>query len=339
MRQLTLLELLAGLKASGELTRLRILILLADGELNVKDLTRILGQSQPRISRHLKLLSDAGLIERFREGSWVYFRLAEDNLTAIIVTKVLAGLDMEDSTIRRDRERAAGVKMERAVLAQKYFREHVGEWDRIRSLHVAEDDVETAMLKVMGPGPFEFLVDAGTGTGRILELFSEHMDRGLGVDINHDMLAYARVKLERSEVSNCQVRHGDLFNLPLDDATADAVVIHQVLHFLDDPAQAIKEAGRILRPNGKLLVVDFAPHNLEFLRDEFAHQRLGFENRLVSQWIKDAGLNPGVHRNLKPDSKTNEEKLTVSIWRGSKSLKQDKIRKSIEKNSLEVISS
>ncbi len=339
MRKLSLTELLAGLKALGELTRLRLLILLAESELNVKDLTRILGQSQPRISRHLRLLSEAGLVERFREGSWVYFRLSEDLRTPNIVSKVLQDLDMNDSTIRRDRERAAGVKKERAALAQKYFREHVGEWDRIRSLHVAEDEVEAAMCKVMGPGPFEFLVDAGTGTGRILELFSDRIERGLGVDINHDMLAYARVKLERSEINHCQVRQGDLFNLPLEDETADAAVIHQVLHFLDDPAQAIKEVGRILRANGKLLVVDFAPHKLEFLRDEFAHQRLGFENRLMLQWIREAGMTPGVHKNLKPGSGDRNEKLTVSIWHGTKYSKQTKARKSIEHNILEAIPS
>lgn len=337
MRQLSLTELLGGLKASAELTRLRLLILLAEGELNVKDLTKILGQSQPRISRHLKLLSEAGLIERFREGSWVYFRLAEDSRAANLVSKVLADLDMEDTTIRRDRERAAGVKNERATIAQKYFREHVGEWDRIRSLHIAEDSVETAMRTVLGSGPFNLLVDAGTGTGRILELFSDRIVRGIGVDINHDMLSYARAKLERSRVSHCQVRHGDLFNLPLEDASTDAVVIHQVLHFLEDPALAIKEAGRILRPNGKLLIVDFAPHDLEFLRDEYAHQRLGFDKKSVTQWIKDAKLSPSVYRNLEPRRESSREQLTVSIWQGKKSAKHQNSGKSASQDIMEVI--
>lgn len=312
--ELSTARLLAALKAAGETTRLRLLALLAHGELNVKDLTRILAQSQPRISRHLKLLADAGLIERFREGSWVYFRLSDDGEAASLTRRVVAALDPSDPVLTRDRVRSEAVKRERAEAAQAYFRAHAAEWDRIRTLHLAEDQVEAAMLKAMGSGPFDTFVDLGTGTGRMLELFAERIGRGIGIDVNRDMLAYARAKLDRAGLDHCQVRQGDLFSLGLGDGAADAAVLHQVLHFLDEPAGALAEAARILTPGGRLLVVDFAPHDLEFLRDEFAHQRLGFETEQMSQWIKEAGLRLSDHRNLKPGRKAGAEKLTVSLW-------------------------
>ncbi len=311
-------RLLSGLRALGESTRLRLLALLGEGEMNVKDLTRILGQSQPRISRHLKLLAEAGLVERYQEGSWVYFRLAEGTDCAELVSQILSRVDPEDQTLKRDRARATAVKQERARSAQKYFREHAAEWDRIRSLHVAENDVEDMMLNIVGPGPFDNLVDCGTGTGRILELFADRIDRGLGFDINHDMLSYARANLSRGGFRHCQVRHGDLFNLPLDDKVADLVIVHQVLHFLENPVAAIFEAARVMKYGAKLLIVDFAGHNLEFVRDELAHQRLGFEDKLVQEWITDAGLEPGLHKMLKPPKKLGRDKLTVSLWMARK---------------------
>lgn len=314
--RLTTTELLAGLRAAGESTRLRLLALLSSGELNVKDLTRILGQSQPRISRHLKLLGDAGLIERFREGSWVYFRLSDETGVARVVRALLTSLDPQDPVLARDRLRADAVKRDRAALAQAYFRSHAAEWDEIRALHVAEDDVENAMIDGLGAGPFDLLVDIGTGTGRILELFSDRFKRGYGFDINHDMLAFARAKLEKAGLKHCQVRHGDLFHLPFDMAEADAVVVHQVLHFLDDPLRALKETARILKPGGRLLVVDFAPHDLEYLRDEFAHQRLGFDGDQIERWMARSGLHLLSRQDLKPRGKGRKDKdrLTVSVW-------------------------
>lgn len=307
-------QLLAGLKAAGEATRLRLLALLAGGELNVKDLTRILGQSQPRISRHLKLLSEAGLIERFREGSWVYFRMAEDSAEAGLVRRIVQALDEGDPVVERDRVRAEGVKQEREQAAQAYFYAYAAEWDRIRSLHLAEDQVEAAMLDALGPGPFNLLVDLGTGTGRVLELAADRAARAIGIDINRDMLAYARTKLEQAGHGNCQIRQGDLFNLALDDEVADAVVIHQVLHYLDDPERAICEASRILCPGGSLVIVDFAPHELDFLRENHAHRRLGIGSEQLSHWTKNAGLELGVHNALAPEPGAGSGTLTVSVW-------------------------
>jgi ArsR family transcriptional regulator len=318
-------QALAGLRAAGEATRLRILALLAGGELNVKDLTQILGQSQPRISRHLKLMAEAGLITRFREGSWVFFRLADSGAEATLASAIVASLDPSDLTLARDRARAAAVQKARAEAAQAYFKSHAGEWDKIRTLHVAEKEVEAAMDEALGDGPFNLLVDLGTGTGRILELFGARASRSLGFDLNHAMLAYARMKLERAGLSHAQVRHGDLYNVPLPDGAADAVVLHQVLHFLDDPTAAVTEAARLLAPGGKLLVVDFAPHELEFLREQSAHRRLGFARDQLGRLFESAGLTLERFRELKPEPTGG--KLTVSLWLGSKPALATKKRK------------
>lgn len=304
--------LVTALKAAAEPTRLRILALLATGELNVKDLTRILGQSQPRLSRHLKLLADAGLVERAREGSWVYFRLplAADNLAHAL----LRDLDRDDPVLVRDSLRLDAVKREREAAAQEYFETQAGNWDRIRALHVAEADVEAAMRAALGPAPVDMLVDVGTGTGRILELFADKFTRGLGFDLSTAMLAYARPKLDRAGVTHAQVRHGDVYDLPLADGIADAVIMHQILHYLSDPARAVVEAARLLAPGGKLLIVDFAPHAQEFLRETHRHERLGFETATVEQWLVDAGLTVDVTQALSPDARNGSDQLTVSLW-------------------------
>jgi ArsR family transcriptional regulator len=302
------------LKAVAEPTRLRLLALLARGELNVKDLTRILNQSQPRISRHLKLLAEAGLIERAPEGSWVYFRLADAGPGREVAGRVLKLLDLSDPVIVRDQIRAQSVQEERQAAAQAYFRSHAADWDKIRALHVAEAQVEAAVSDALGPGPFDLLVDLGTGTGRMLELFASRFRRGLGLDLNPAMLAYARAKLERVGVAHAQVRQGNLYDLPLADRSADAVVMHQVLHFLSDPQRAVREAVRVLAPGGRLLIVDFAPHELEFLREEYAHERLGFAGPLIAQWCADCGAEVVETRELAPEAASQKGKLTVSLW-------------------------
>ncbi len=307
-------EIVAALKAAAEPTRLRILLLLAAGELSVKDLTVILGQSQPRISRHLKLLAEAGLVERFREGSWAYFHVSDRSGGGRLALDILSLVDGADRVVARDRERAEALKREREAASQSYFQAHAADWDRIRSLHIAEDDVEQAIADALGPGPFRLLVDLGTGTGRILELLADRYERGIGFDLNNAMLAYARSKLSTARLSRAQVRHGDLYDLALEDGVADVVIMHQVLHFLSEPALAIREAARALAPGGRLLIIDFAPHNLEFLRDEYAHDRLGFAPGQVEGWMKDAGLTPRLHRDLAPSQGSGPQALTVSLW-------------------------
>ena len=306
-------DLNAALKAAGEETRLRILALLFEAELTVSDLTAILRQSQPRISRHLKLLAEAGLVARFREGAWAFFRLAEHGQAALAVRSLIGRLDEHDPVIARDRERLAEVRAARAAAAQAYFKAHAAEWDRIRALHVADEAVEAEVRAALADKPFRSLLDLGTGTGRMLELLGPDLERGLGIDLSLDMLALARARLDRAGLRHCSVRQGDAYDLPLPRDAFDVVIVHQVLHFLDDGARAIREAARVLRPGGRLLVVDFAPHSQEFLREQFAHRRLGFAPETVTQWMTASGLEPVLHKSLPPET-GSDGKIAVSLW-------------------------
>jgi ubiquinone/menaquinone biosynthesis C-methylase UbiE len=307
-------DIITALKAAAEPTRLRILMLLAAGEYNVKDLTEILGQSQPRVSRHLKLLNEAGLVEKFREGSWAYFHVSDRTEGGRLTLRLLATVDPNDPAIVRDRDRAEASRQERESVAQDFFQKNASDWDRIRALYVPESEVEAEMQRALARGHFKLLADLGTGTGRILELFSARYDRAVGLDVNQAMLAYARTKLQSAGLARAQVRHGDLYNLPLADGAADAVIMHQVLHFLADPQKAIREAARVLAPGGRLLIVDFAPHDLEFLREKYAHERLGFSDSQMQQWLKDAGLTARAVKHMSGDKSKSDPQLTVSLW-------------------------
>lgn len=300
-----------ALRAAAEGTRLRILALLMQAELTVSDLTEILRQSQPRISRHLKLLSEAGLIERHREGSWAFFRVADQEGGAEMVRLLSEYLDPEDPVLSRDRERLVAVRQARAKAAQDYFSAHAAQWDRIRKLHAADDAVEAAIVQALADKPMRSLLDLGTGTGRMLELFGPSIERGLGVDLSPDMLSLARARLDRAGLKHCSVRQGDIYNLALPRESFDVVLVHQVLHFLEDGARAIREAARVLTPAGRLMVIDFAPHDLEFLREEHAHHRLGFAPETVSQWLEAAGLDVTLQTNIAPEG---DGKIAVSLW-------------------------
>ena len=307
-------QLLAGLRAAAESTRLRILAVLSRTDLTVTELTQVLGQSQPRVSRHLKLLCDAGLLNRFQEGTWVFYRLADQGPGADLAQAVLARLPGDDSNLRRDLERLDAVRRARAKAAAQYFKENAAHWDRIRSLYVPETEVERAMVKAIRDLKVNDLLDIGTGTGRILQVFADRVRRGLGIDLSREMLAVARANLEKRNLRHCHVRQGDIYHLTVPQGSMDVVTIHHVLHFLDDPAAAIREAARTLRPGGRLLIVDFAPHQLEFLRSEFAHRRLGFADDEVAGWCKAAGLEELQVSHLKAKGKKAGDKLTVTLW-------------------------
>jgi ubiquinone/menaquinone biosynthesis C-methylase UbiE/DNA-binding transcriptional ArsR family regulator len=300
------------LKAAGDETRIRLLALLQRGERTVKELTEILGQSQPRISRHLKVLAEAGLVSRTPEGSWVYYRLSDLEAEREVALGIVKGLDPADRRLHRDRERLGTLQQQNREVAEKYFAEHASRWDEIRSLHIPERQVEASMLLRAGPGPYRAMLDIGTGTGRILELFATRYERALGIDLSPAMLAVARANLERAAIDHARVRLGDVMNLPVVRDSFDLVVIHQVLHFLDEPGRAIAEAAGALSASGRLLIVDFAPHELEHLRESQAHRRLGFSHQQMKQWIVDAGLRLEAAEDLAPGAGSG--RLTVTIW-------------------------
>jgi len=310
-------DTVARLKAAAEPTRLRILRLLLNGEFNVKDLTQLLGQSQPRVSRHIRLLAEAGLIERHQEGSWVFVRGPAEARVREFIDSAFAMIAADDPQILRDHERADQIRASRAALAQAYFDANAAEWDRIRSLHIAEHDVEEAILAALGAGPYDLVLDLGTGTGRILELASGRAQQLVGIDTNREMLKCARVRLDKAGLANCSVRLADIYNLPFPESSADAVLVHQVLHFLDNPRAALAEATRVLKPGGRLAIIDFAPHNLEFLREEHAHVRLGFASTEIACWLGEFGIVSGSYRELKAGA-AKDNALTVASWTGER---------------------
>jgi SAM-dependent methyltransferase len=307
-------HLLSALRAVAEPTRLRLVVLCARGELTVSELTQILGQSQPRVSRHLKLLCDAGLLDRLREGSWVFYRLSQSSAASALARQLVAACGEADPTIALDLQRLGAIKQQRADLASAYFRENAAQWHRIRSLYVDEREVEAALTEIVAAADPRDLLDIGTGTGRMLEILAPRVEHALGIDQSREMLSVARVNLEQAGLANARVRRDDMYQLALPDASFDAVVIHQVLHYADRPAAAIAEAARVLRAHGILVLVDFAPHALEFLRDEHAHRRLGFGDAEIAEWCRAASLDPAPSRALPGDP------LTVVIWTAHRSV-------------------
>lgn len=314
MRNLIRLDVMVDLlKAAAEPSRLRILVLLSRADLTVSDLTEVLGQSQPRVSRHLKLLLDARLISRYQEGSWAFFRLAEGDAQRDLIDWLLARVDWEDPLASRDLERLEAIKRRRQEKAAEYFARNAASWDEIRSLHVPDAAIEAEMKRLVGDRPMGSMVDLGTGTGRLLELFAPLFQRGVGIDLSREMLAVARANLERAGVMNALVRLGDIYAPPVERNAHDLVTIHQVLHYLEDPKAAIHEAARLLRPGGQLVIVDFAPHEHEFLREDHAHLRLGFSHHQIAEWLEEAELDLEASRAFVPEGEAAEG-LTVKLW-------------------------
>ena len=310
--------LLGALRAASEATRLRILALVSRTELTVSELTRILDQSQPRVSRHLKLMCEAGLLQRTQQGSWAFYRLA-DRGTGSDTARALVGLlDEEHADTSRDLQRLALVKAEHVEEAASYFRENAAKWDAIRGLYMANERVEQAMLAAVGDQVGDHL-DVGTGTGQIIRLLGERVRRALGIDGSREMLSVARANLESANLAHCQVRQGDLMALPVPDGAMDLVTIHHVLHFLADPAGAVTEAARTLRAGGTALIVDFAPHNIESLRDEHAHRRLGFADGEIRGWCHAAGLEDIQLQQFDDSARLGKQALAVCLWSATKS--------------------
>jgi ArsR family transcriptional regulator len=300
-------------QALADPTRLRIVALLRLMELSVGELAQVLGQSQPRVSRHVKILADARLIDRNKEGSWVFLALSPSQTAVALSSLIDAAMDEASRVVLDgDRVRLAAVRALRAEAAERYFAAHAAVWDNIRSLHVPESAVEDAIAKAMGGRIIGRLVDIGTGTGRMIELLGPKASQAIGIDRSSEMLRLARVKLDRAGIADAALRQADMYALPLADGSADSAILHQVLHYAQAPAAAIAEASRVLRPGGQLLVVDFAAHDREELRTADAHVRLGFADESMATWFRTAGLEPDLTERLEGGE------LTVTLWRGAK---------------------
>lgn len=305
-------EILAALRAVAEPTRLRILCLCGRGELTVTELTQILGQSQPRVSRHLKQMCDAGLLERNQEGAWAFFCLADSGRQAQLARSLIGQVFEQEGTLAQDFRRLATVRAQRAARANDFFRDNAAEWDNIRSLHVDDSEVESVLRSLVSEAPEARLLDVGTGTGRMLQLLSARVGQAVGVDSSREMLAIARTNIAEPEYANCSVRQADMYQLPWPDGSFDLAIAHMVLHFADDPAAAVAEAVRVLRADGRLLIVDFASHDVEELRSRYAHRRLGFRPQEVEAWCAGVAMSVRTVRTLVG------EPLTVTVWEGRK---------------------
>ena len=306
------LKLAALFKSLADPTRLRILALLRSMELSVGELAQLLGQSQPRVSRHVRILSDSGLVGRRKEGSWVYLQLSEPARTDNLF-ELTHDLDEDAQQLfAMAAARLESVRADRAEAARRYFEAHAATWESVRSLHVADVEIERSIASLLSERPLGALLDIGTGTGRMLELFAPRAESAIGIDRSSEMLRLARVKLEEAGISGASLRQGDMYALPLGDRSADSIILHQVLHYAQQPGAAIAEAARVLAPEGQLLIIDFAQHERAELKEQDAHLRLGFADDAMRGWFNAAGLE------LDRIERLGGGELTVILWRGVK---------------------
>lgn len=304
------------LRALADSTRLRIMRLLSAMELAVGELAQVLGQSQPRVSRHVRILCDAGLAERRKEGSWVFLRSAVAENAApplgAAAARLLNLAEAEDASFAarcaEDRRHLAAIRAARETTAASYFARHAEEWDTIRSLHSADEPVEAALAQALGNIPLGALLDVGTGTGRIAELFAPRADRVTAFDKSPEMLRIARARLQHLPTGSIDLVQGEFTALPFADGSFDTVTFHQVLHYAQEPEKVLAEAARVTRPGGRIAIVDFAAHDREELRSQHAHARLGFSDEQMLALLTEAGYaaEPAVALPGKP--------LTVKIW-------------------------
>ena len=301
-----------ALKTLGHSERLRILALISRGELTVSELVQILQLSQPRVTQYIISLETAGIIERLKEGSWVFSRIRRGNeaLSALVAT-TLATLPQNDPILQSDIARLEGVRTERSKAAEAFFANVANDRSQLGDEYLPQADIEATMRELVGVGPFDYMVDLGTGTGRMLEVFSDRIKRGSGIDNNSQMLRVARSKLAAQE--HVAVRQGELKTLPLENSIADLVSLHQVLHYLEDPEEAILEAARVLSPDGQLLIVDYEDHDRDEFRTDYAHRRLGFSDDDIRRWLSSAGLSLSHVENIP----TQNDRPDVRIWIGS----------------------
>jgi ArsR family transcriptional regulator len=301
-------------RALADPTRLRIVHLLRAMELAVGEIAQVMGQSQPRVSRHIRILVEAGLVDRRKEGSWVFLTPGEGTAACAMFgwfDTVTPSVE-EQLWIDADVARLTAVRADRAAAAAEFFAEHAEEWDAIRSLHVPEAEVEAAMVRLLGQRPLGRLIDVGTGTGRMVELFGNAASGVVAIDRSPDMLRLARARVPVEHAAKYRLMVGDFNALPLDDGSADTIILHQVLHYAQSPRTAIGELARLLSDDGVLMIADFAAHDREELRASAAHARLGFSDEQMKGWFGQHGVDMTAVETL------SGGELTVKIWMGQR---------------------
>ncbi|TMM47287.1 ArsR/SmtB family transcription factor [Qipengyuania marisflavi] len=310
------MQIVSLFSALSDPTRLRILRLIASMELAVGEVALVLGQSQPRVSRQVGILCDVGLAERRREGSWTFLRACQpagDNSPfSAILMKLLAEAEEHDAELAalcaQDRRRLAEIRAARDADAQAYFAQHSQDWDELRRMHSSDERIEAELTRALDGLALGELLDIGTGTGRMAEIFSAGAERIVALDKSPAMLRVARAKLQHLPTQCVDLVQGDFTSLPFPDASFDTVLFHQVLHFAQSPAAVLAEAARVTRAAGRIAIVDFAAHHREELRERHAHARLGFEDDQMASLLADAGFKPAVPKALE------DGELTVKIW-------------------------
>lgn len=281
---------LEALRAIAEHTRLRILLLCAHGELTVGDLSEILEQSQPRVSRHLKLMHEAGVLERHQEGQSVWFRAVTAGPLASLVRETVDQVSHDDEHHKHDLARLRLVTDTWEVQAQSYFRKHYARWDEVRRGLIDEATVDAALRDRFAETEAETLLDVGTGTGHVLRLLGPEITEGVGIDVSRDMLLAARAAIHNEGLPHCQVRQGDMRKLPFENGSFDALSLHLVLHYAEHPNDVISECGRVTAPGGWIFLVDFGPHERRDFTRQHGHRWPGFADDSVRQWLAGAGF-------------------------------------------------
>lgn len=307
-------------RALADPTRLRIMRLLGTMELAIGELAQALGQSQPRVSRHVGILCDAGLAERRREGSWVFLRAASSQDGGSSLSRDLAVLleraESEDRSFaeqcEEDRRKLSAIHSARQKTAEDYFSRHATEWDELRSLHSPDELVEGALIKMLGQGSLGRVLDIGTGTGRMAELFAQEAEHVVALDKSLEMLKVARAKLQDLPTEKVELVQGDFSDLPFSAASFETIVLHQVLHFAQEPERALTEAARVARPGAQIAIVDFAAHGREELREKQAHVRLGFSDEQIEELLRQSGFV------LRQTEALDGTELIVKIWLGER---------------------
>ena len=274
-----------ALRAISEPTRFRLTRLCAQGELTVSELMRIVGQSQPRVSRHLKLLQDAGVLESFREQHWVFYRVAQNSPSQQLVSDLLQHLPADDDLMDFDQTRLNELRDARAKLSEEFVETEVPDWLRLHEYHGDELRFGDAVRDALAGREVGHLLDIATGTGRMLKIAGPLAESGVGIDLSKKMVMVARNALAEADLPHLTVRQEDMYQMRFPARHFDTVTIDQVLYFASNPDALIREATRVLKPSGRLLLVAFT---------EAANAKtppaVSIAISDIRSWLEDAGL-------------------------------------------------